>query len=214
MDLTAIMTISFSAIFVSNFVLARFLGLCPFIGVTKKMENALGMGAAVTFVMFLASFVTYLLYGLILREGALWVEADLELVLRTPMYILVIATLVQLVEMFLRARVPALYDALGIYLPLITTNCAIMGVALLNTTDAPIEIRTMAEAGFAHGLVAASWHGISAGLGFTLAMILMSGIRERLDTADVPAPLKGMPLAFICAGLMSLAFFGFTGMLG
>ncbi len=213
MDLTTIVTISFSAIFVSNFVLARFLGLCPFIGVTKKMENALGMGAAVTFVMFLASFVTYLLYGLILREGALWVEADLELVLRTPMYILVIATLVQLVEMFLRARVPSLYDALGIYLPLITTNCAIMGVALLNTTDAPVEIRTLAEQGFGQGLIAASWHGISAGIGFTLAMILMSGIRERLDTADVPAPLKGMPIAFICAGVMSLAFFGFTGML-
>ncbi len=213
MDLATMMTISFSAIFVSNFVLARFLGLCPFIGVTKKMENALGMGAAVTFVMFLASFVTYLLYGLILKEGALWVEADMELVLRTPMYILVIATLVQLVEMFLRSRMPSLYDALGIYLPLITTNCAIMGVALLNTTDAPVEIRSVAEAGFFQGLIASSWHGISAGIGFTLAMILMSGIRERLDTADVPAPLKGMPIAFICAGLMSLAFFGFTGML-
>ncbi len=213
MDLTALMTISFSAIFVSNFVLARFLGLCPFIGVTRKIENALGMGAAVTFVMFLASFVTYLLYGLILKEGALWVEADLELVLRTPMYILVVATLVQLVEMFLRSRVPSLYDALGIYLPLITTNCAIMGVALLNTTDAPVEIREMTEAGLGHGLIVASWHGISAGIGFTLAMILMSGIRERLDTADVPAPLKGMPIAFICAGMMSLAFFGFAGML-
>jgi len=213
MDLSTILTISFSAIFVSNFVLARFLGLCPFIGVTKKMENALGMGAAVTFVMFLASFVTYLLYGLILREGALWIETDLELVLRTPMYILVIATLVQLVEMFLRARVPALYDSLGIYLPLITTNCAIMGVALLNTTDATVEVQEIAQAGFAQGLIAASWHGISAGIGFTLAMVLMSGIRERLDVADVPAPLKGMPIAFICAGVMSLAFFGFTGML-
>ncbi len=213
MDIATLMTISFSAIFVSNFVLARFLGLCPFIGVTKKIENALGMGAAVTFVMFLAGVVTYLLYGLILKEGAVWIDADLELVLRTPMYILVIATLVQLVEMFLRARVPALYDALGIYLPLITTNCAIMGVALLNTTDAPVEISEAAGASLAHGLFVAGWHGISAGIGFTLAMILMSGIRERLDMADVPAPLKGMPVAFICAGLMSMAFFGFTGML-
>ncbi len=213
MDLATVLTISFSAIFVSNFVLARFLGLCPFIGVTKKMENAVGMGAAVTFVMFLASLVTYLLYGLILKEGALWIDADLELVLRTPMYILVIATLVQLVEMFLRARVPALYDALGIYLPLITTNCAIMGVALLNTTDAPVELQSAMEAGFFQGLIVASWHGISAGIGFTLAMLLMSGIRERLDAADVPEPLKGMPIAFLCAGLMSLAFFGFTGML-
>lgn len=213
MDLATFFTIGFSAIFVSNFVLARFLGLCPFIGVTKKTKSAIGMGLAVTFVMFLASFVTYCLYGLILKEGAVWVDADLVLVLKTPMYILVIATLVQLVEMFLRSRVPQLYDSLGVYLPLITTNCAIMGVALINTTDAPAEIRALSEQSFASGLVAASWHGIAAGIGFSIAMLLMSGIRERLAYADVPRPFKGTPIAFICAGMMALAFLGFTGML-
>lgn len=213
MNITTFLTIGFSAIFVSNFVLAKFLGLCPFIGVTQKTKHALGMGAAVTFVMFLASLVTYLLYALILKEGAPLVEADLVLVLKTPMYILVIATLVQVVEMFLRARMPALYDALGVYLPLITTNCAIMGVALLNTTDAPEEVQRLGEQSLMQGLMAATWYGIAAGLGFTLAMLLMSGVRERLAHADIPDPLKGIPIAFICTGLMAMAFFGFAGML-
>ena len=213
MDIGTLLAIAFSAIFVSNFVLAKFLGLCPFIGVTQKLRNALGMGAAVTFVMFLASLVTYLLYGLILKEGGLWVKADLVLALKTPMYILVIATLVQLVEMFLRSRVPALYDALGIYLPLITTNCAVMGVALLNTTDAPDTIRTLGEQSFLQGLIAATWRVIAAGLGFTLAMLLMSGLRERLTHANLPEPLKGIPIAFVCTGLMAMAFLGFTGMM-
>ena len=213
MSIATFLAIAFSAILVSNFVLAKFLGLCPFIGVTQKLKSALGMGAAVTFVMFLASLVTYLLYGLILKEGAVWVKADLVLALKTPMYILVIATLVQLVEMFLRSRVPALYDALGIYLPLITTNCAVMGVALLNTTDAPETIRMLAEESFFQGLIAATWRGICAGLGFTLAMLLMSGVRERLAHADVPEPLKGMPIAFVCTGLMAMAFLGFAGMM-
>ena len=215
MNIGTFFAIAFSAIFVNNFVLARFLGLCPFIGVTQKLKSAIGMGAAVTFVMFLASLVTYLLYALILKEGAPWVDADLVLALKTPMYILVIAALVQLVEMFLRSRVPALYDALGIYLPLITTNCAVMGVALLNTTDAPEILRKVTEEGFsAQGLIAATWHGVAAGLGFTLAMLLMSGVRERLDLADVPEPLQGMPIAFICTGLMAMAFLGFAGMIG
>lgn len=213
MDLATFLTIGFSAIFVSNFVLARFLGLCPFIGVTKKTESAIGMGLAVTFVMFMASFVTYVLYGLILKQDAVWVDVDLVLVLKTPMYILVIATLVQLVEMFLRSRMPRLYDSLGVYLPLITTNCAIMGVALINTTDAPEEIRMLGEQSFASGLIAASWHGIAAGIGFSVAMLLMSGVRERLAYADVPRPLQGIPIAFVCAGLMALAFLGFAGML-
>jgi electron transport complex protein RnfA len=203
MTIAQFFTIAFSAIFVSNFVLARFLGLCPFIGVTQKTESAIGMGAAVTFVMFLASFVTFLLYRCVL------VEYDLVLALKTPMFILVIAALVQLVEIFMRARLPALYQALGIYLPLITTNCAVMGVALLNTSDAPLEFAEMSLIG---GLIAASWRGICAGLGFTLAMLLMSGVRERLARADVPEPLRGMPIAFICTGLMAMAFLGFTGM--
>jgi len=203
MDLANLFTIAFSAIFVSNFVLARFLGLCPFIGVTQRSESALGMGAAVTFVMFLASFVTYLLYRLVL------LPTDLVLALKTPMFILVIAALVQLVELFMRARLQALYQALGIYLPLITTNCAVMGVALLNTTDAPAEF---AGAPVALGLVYASWRGICAGIGFTLAMLLMSGVRERLARANVPAPLRGVPIAFVCTGLMAMAFLGFAGM--
>lgn len=203
MDVGQLLTIAVSAILVSNFVLARFLGLCPFIGVTQKTENALGMGAAVTFVMFLASFATFLLYRLVL------VENDLVLALKTPMFILVIASLVQLVELFMRAKMPALYQALGIYLPLITTNCAVMGVALLNTTDAPLAFQGMS---IGAGLVAASWRGICAGLGFTLAMLLMSGVRERLARADVPAPLRGVPIAFICTGLMAMAFLGFAGM--
>jgi len=213
MNIGTLLTIGFSAIFVSNFVLAKFLGLCPFLGVTQKVKNALGMGAAVTFVMFLASFVTYLLYGLFLKAGAPLLPADLVLPLKTPMFILVIATLVQLVEMFLRSRLPALYHALGVYLPLITTNCAIMGVALLNTTDAPEELQRLGEESFAQGLLVATWYGITAGLGFTLAMLLMSGVRERLAHADIPEPLKGTPIAFICTSLMSMAFLGFTGML-
>ena len=195
--------IGFSAVFVSNFVLAKFLGLCPFIGVTQKTESALGMGAAVTFVMFLASFVTYLLYRLILDR------LGLVLALKTPMFILVIAALVQLVELFMRSRLPALYRTLGIYLPLITTNCAVMGVALLNTTDAPAAY---ADLSVGAGLVIASWRGICAGLGFTLAMLLMSAVRERLARARVPRPLQGIPIAFICTGLMAMAFLGFTGM--
>lgn len=203
MEIAQFFTIAFSAIFVSNFVLARFLGLCPFIGVTQRTESAVGMGAAVTFVMFLASFVTTLLYRLVLLPN------DLVLALKTPMFILVIAALVQLVELFMRAKLPALYQALGIYLPLITTNCAVMGVALLNTTDAPAEF---ADLTLTRALMAASWRGICAGLGFTLAMLLMSGVRERLARVDVPVPLRGIPIAFICTGLMAMAFLGFTGM--
>jgi electron transport complex protein RnfA len=203
MDITQLLTIAFTSILVSNVVLARFLGLCPFIGVTQRTESALGMGAAVTFVMFIASFATFLLYRLVL------VPFDLVLALKTPMFILVIAALVQLVELFMRSRLPALYDALGIYLPLITTNCAVMGVALLNTSDAPLAFRQMSVAG---GLAAASWRGICSGLGFTMAMLLMSGIRERLGRVNVPAPLRGIPIAFVCTGLMAMAFLGFTGM--
>jgi electron transport complex protein RnfA len=204
MSIPQFFTIAFSAILVSNFVLARFLGLCPFIGVTQRTESAMGMGMAVTFVMFMASFVTFILYRLIL------VPNDLVLALKTPMFILVIATLVQLVELFMRARLPALYQALGIYLPLITTNCAVMGVALLNTTDAPLEFSGLS---FGAGLLAASWRGVCAGLGFMLAMLLMSGVRERLAHVDVPKPLQGVPIAFISTGLMAMAFLGFKGMI-
>jgi len=215
-DLERIFAIVIANVLVTNFVLARFLGLCPFIGVSKRSSSAFGMGMAVTFVMTMASLITYLLYAYVLKPGApllVWVaggESDiaqhgLETALRTVSYILVIASLVQLVEMFLRKVFPPLYRALGIYLPLITTNCAVMGVALLNTTDAPDLLRPLS-------LGKAVLQGFCAGLGFTLAMLLMSGIRERLELLDVPRPLRGVPIAFVCTGLMALAFFGFTGM--
>lgn len=219
MDFEQIFAIVLANILVTNFVLARFLGLCPFIGVSKRTSAAFGMGMAVTFVMTMASFFSWLLFTYVLTAdaplvtwlaaatgsatlGQIAAEGALETALRTVSYILVIASLVQLVEMFLRKSVPALYRALGIYLPLITTNCAVMGVALLNTTDAPEPL----------GLGYAVLQGFCAGIGFTLAMLLMSGIRERLELVDVPAPLRGVPIAFVSTGLMALAFFGFSGM--
>jgi len=218
-DFERIFAVVVGNILVTNFVLARFLGLCPFIGVSKKTSSAFGMGMAVTFVMTLASFISWLLFTYILTANApllVWiagatgsdalrrlaVAGDLEPALRTVSYILVIAALVQLVEMFLRKSVPALYRALGIYLPLITTNCAVMGVALLNTTDAPEPL----------GLGLAVLQGFAAGIGFTVAVLLMSGIRERLELLDVPKPMRGVPIAFVSTGLMALAFFGFGGM--
>ena len=213
MDVERLLPIVLGNILVTNFILARFLGLCPFIGVSKKTSSAFGMGMAVTFVMTLASLASYVLYAYVLKANAPLLVAllgaespvakdGLETALRTVSYILVIAALVQLVEMFLRKSVPALYRALGIYLPLITTNCAVMGVALLNTTDAPEPL--------ARG--EAVLQGFCAGIGFTVAMLLMSGIRERLERLDVPKPLRGVPVAFVCTGLMALAFQGFTGM--
>jgi electron transport complex protein RnfA len=213
MDLGRLFAIVIGNILVSNFILARFLGLCPFIGVSKRTDAAFGMGMAVTFVLTVASFITYLLYAWVLKAHAplvVWLlgpesqlaKDGLDAALRTVSYILVIAALVQLVEMFLRKAFPPLYRALGIYLPLITTNCAVLGVALLNTTDAPEPLT----------LVEATVQGLCAGLGFTLAMLLMSGIRERLELLDLPKPLQGVPIAFVCTGLMALAFLGFTGM--
>jgi Na+-transporting NADH:ubiquinone oxidoreductase subunit E len=186
--------IAFSAIFVSNFVLARFLGLCPFIGVTQKTESAIGMGAAVTFVMFLASFVTFLLYRLLLEP------ANLTLALKTPMFILVIAALVQLVELFMRARLPALYQALGIYLPLITVNCAVFGAVLF------MIIRK-------YTFVASVAYGLGGGLGWMLAIVAMAGIRQKIAKAKLPRGLEGPGISLITAGIMALAFMGFSGML-
>ena len=206
-EIKTLLAIAVSISLVNNMVLARFLGLCPFIGVTKKTSSAFGMGVAVTFVMTMASAVTWLLYTCVLKKYGL---TD---VLRTTSYILVIAALVQLVEMVIRKTAPLLYKRLGIYLPLITTNCAVMGLALLNTTNASEQIRTLADQGFVQGLLGATWQGVAAGLGFTLAMLLMSGVRERLAYADVPGPLRGIPIAFVCTGLMAMAFLGFAGMM-
>jgi electron transport complex protein RnfA len=203
-------------IVINNFVLAKFLGLCPFFGVSKRTSDALGMGMAVTFVMTLASLVTWAIYQFFLLPheitghnvlcaiGLMGPSADLQW-LKTITYILVIAALVQVVELVLKKSVPALYRALGIYLPLITTNCAVLGVVLLNTTD----WKGGAENALSLPLVLIQ--GAAGGLGFTMVMLLMSGIRERLARSNVPETMKDLPIAFITAGLMSLAFMGFAG---
>ncbi|HPD14062.1 MAG TPA: Rnf-Nqr domain containing protein [Planctomycetota bacterium] len=214
MSLERIFLIVIGNLFVTNFVLARFLGLCPFVGVSKRTSDALGMGLAVTFVMAMASVLTHTIDSYVLRPQAPLLVAlagaesqiareGLQAVLRTLVYILTIAAFVQLVEMFLKKNIPALYRALGIYLPLITTNCAVLGVALLNTPEDPAEMLTLPEAVI---------QGTAAGLGFTLVMLLMAGIRERIEALDLPEPMRGMPIAFVCTGLMALAFLGFTGM--
>jgi len=207
------------SILISNLVLAKFLGLCPFFGVSRRTSSAVGMGGAVIFVMVLASAVTALLYRHVLLPttpehtnilGALGLpvpEGGYVLVLKTISYILVIGALVQFVEMVLRKAVPALYRALGIYLPLITTNCAVMGIALLNTE---------AWRDPANGLPVhlAAFNGFCGGVGFLFVMLLMSGIRERLADLPVPRPLRDLPMAFLSGGLMALAFMGFTNLFG
>ena len=182
-----------SAVLVQNFVLYYFLGICPFLGVSKKIDSAVSMGLAVTFVMTITAVVSWLINNFIL------IPYDLGY-LQIVSFILVIASLVQLVEMFIRKISPPLYQALGIYLPLITTNCAIMGLAL---------IAALNDYSFAETVI----FGFGSGLGFTLAIVLMAGIREQLDLADVPEPLKGAGIALIVAGIMALAFNGFIGML-
>ena len=199
MELKAIIMIFVGAAFVNNFVLSRFLGLCPYIGVSKNTKSAIGMGMAVIFVMTLASLVTWLVYRYIL------IPYHLEY-LRTICFILVIAGFVQFVEIVIRKLSPALYRALGIYLPLITTNCAVLGVAVLN-----INMFFPEGEAVSMSLLKSVVHGFGAGVGFTLAMLLMSGIRERLELADVPESFRGPAIAFIVAGLMSMAFFGFAG---
>lgn len=187
-----IIIISLSAILMENFVLVKFLGICPFLGVSKKTETALGMGMAVAFVMTLASLFTYLLYTYLL------VPLKMEY-LKTIAFILVIAVLVQLVEMILQKMLPTLYNALGIYLPLITTNCAVLGVALLNVQEG-------------YSLLYSVVFGLSAALGFTLAIVLFAGVREKLaTTAKISKYMEGFPIALVTAGLIALAFMGFSG---
>ena len=187
-----IFTIIISAVFVNNFVLSQFLGICPFLGVSKKVETSLGMGAAVAFVMAIASAFTYIVQTQILERFGLEY-------LQTIFFILVIASLVQAVEMFIKKSSPALYQSLGVFLPLITTNCAVLGAAILN-----IEGN--------YSLLESIVNGVSAAVGFTLAIVLFAGIRERLELADVPEALQGIPIALITAGLMSVAFLGFVGL--
>lgn len=197
MEIKVLFIILLGTILINNFVLSQMLGLCPFIGVSKKLDSAFGMGMAVIFVMTMASFFTFVIYKyLLLPYGIEY--------LRTIAFILVIASLVQLVEMTIEKMSPSLYHSLGIFLPLITTNCAVLGVAVLNI-DKGFATQDM-------GLVKTLVQGVGAGIGFTLALLLMAGIREKLELADIPENLKGMPIAFIVSGLLALAFLGFSGM--
>ena len=190
------MIISVGAILINNFVLVQFLGICPFLGVSKKVETASGMGFAVVFVMICASALTWLV------QEYLLIPFGIEY-MQTIAFILVIAVLVQFVEMFLQKSVPSLYNSLGVYLPLITTNCAVLGVAINNITKFGGT-----EMSFVKSIV----YGGSAGLGFTLAIVLFAGVRERLETSDVPEFLKGMPIVLVTAALLSIAFLGFSGL--
>ena len=186
-----LLSIALGAILVNNFILSQFLGICPFMGVSKKMDTAVGMGIAVTFVMGVASAVTFAVNILLVRLGLGYMQ--------TVAYILVIAALVQFIEMFLQKAVPALYSALGIYLPLITTNCAVLGVALQNTQNG-------------YNFIESVVYGVTGGLGFTVAIILFASVRERLDaSSDSPKCFEGIPMALISAGLIALAFMGFQG---
>ena len=199
MDIRTVLSIIIAMVFINNFVLSKFLGLCPFLGVSRNIKPALSMGMAVIFVMTLSSLLTWLVYRFVL------IPFDL-MYLRTIVFILVIASFVQLVEMIILKKSPVLYRALGIYLPLITTNCAVLGVAVLNTDTFFVNGKAVA-ASFGLSLI----QSLFAGIGFTLALLLMAGIRERLDLSDVPPSLAGIPVAFIVASLMSLAFMGFNG---
>lgn len=188
-----LLLIAIGSALVNNVVLSQFLGICPFLGVSKKVETSAGMGVAVIFVITIASAVASLIYDHIL------VPFHME-VLQTIVFILVIAALVQFVEMFLKKNMVSLYEALGVYLPLITTNCAVLGVALTNVTKS-------------YGFVESVVNGVGISVGFTIAIILLAGVRERLEYNDVPYNFKGSPIVLITAGLMSIAFFGFSGLI-
>jgi len=198
MNFTHLVMIAIGSIFLNNFVLSRFLGICPFVGVSKKLDSAVGMGMAVIFVMTLASVVTYIVYYFVL------VPFHLEY-LNTIAFILTIAALVQFIEMFMKKNMPSLYSALGIFLPLITTNCAVLGVAILN-------IDSVWGDGTHYNFIESTWNGFTGGVGFTLALVIMAGIREKLEFADLPESMKGLPIAFITSALIAMAFLGFSGM--
>ena len=188
-----LLLIAIGSALVNNVVLSQFLGLCPFLGVSKKMDTAAGMGGAVIFVLTLSSLGTSLIYKFIL------VKTGMEY-LQTIVFILVIAALVQLVEMFLKKTIPALYKSLGVYLPLITTNCAVLGVALLNVQND-------------YNVLEGTVNGFATAVGFTIAIVLMAGLREKIEYNDIPKPFQGMPIVLLTAGLMSIAFFGFSGLI-
>ncbi len=193
MSFGQIVSLALGAILIENFIFSQFLGICPFMGVSKKIDTAVGMGVAVTFVMTVASIFCYIVNEFLL------VPLNLEF-MQTVAYILVIASLVQFVEMFLQKMIPSLYQALGIYLPLITTNCAVLGVALLNTQNG-------------YNFIGSVVYGFTGGLGFMLAIVLFASVRERLElTSECPKAFEGFPIALITAGLIALAFMGFSGL--
>ena len=189
-----LIVILLSAMLVDNFVLSKFMGICPFLGVSKKLDSAVGMGAAVTFVMVCATICTTLIYSLIL------VPMGLEY-LKTIAFILIIALFVQLVEMILKKKVPSLYNALGVYLPLITTNCAVLGVTILNIDNSYNMLQSIVNA-------------LGAGLGFTIALVIFSGVRSRVNSSDIPETFKGIPSTLIAASIVSVSFMGFSGLFG
>lgn len=188
-----VLLIVINAVFVNNFVLSRFLGICPFLGVSKKTDTALGMGLAVIFVMGVASVITYAI------DLAL-VAAGIEY-LRTIVFILVIAALIQLVEIFVKRFSPSLYSALGVYLPLITTNCAVLGVAIMNVTE-------LATTNILYSFV----NGVASGVGFTIAILILAGIREKLELADIPESFKGFPITLAAAAVIAMGFAAFSGL--
>lgn len=188
-----VLLIVINAVFVNNFVLSRFLGICPFLGVSKKTDTALGMGLAVIFVMGVASVITYAI------DLAL-VAAGIEY-LRTIVFILVIAALIQLVEIFVKRFSPSLYSALGVYLPLITTNCAVLGVAIMNVTE-------LAATNILYSFV----NGVASGAGFTIAILILAGIREKMETADIPESFKGFPITLAAAAVIAMGFAAFSGL--
>jgi len=192
MDFAKLGGIALGAILANNFVFAQFLGICPFMGVSKKIDTALGMGAAVTFVMGLASAITWLIQRFILDTLGLQY-------MQTIAFILVIASLVQFIEMFLQKAMPSLYQALGVYLPLITTNCAVLGVAVLNIQNK-------------YNFIESVTYGVTGGLGFLVAIVLFASVRERLEFAKCPKSFEGFPIALVTAGLLALSFMGFTGL--
>ncbi len=191
---SSLLIILLNAIFVDNFVLSKFMGICPFLGVSKKLDSAVGMGAAVTFVMICATVCTYPIYMFIL------VPMGLEY-LKTIAFILIIALFVQIVEMILKKKIPSLYKALGVFLPLITTNCAVLGVTILNIDNG-------------YNIIQSVVNSLGGGLSFTLALIIFSGVRSRVNAADVPEMFKGVPATLIAASIVSVSFMGFSGMFG
>ncbi len=187
-----LLIILFSAMLTDNFVLSKFMGICPFLGVSKKLDSAAGMGVAVTFVMICATLCTYPIYTLLLAPFGLEY-------LKTIAFILIIALFVQLLEMIIKKKLPSLYNSLGVYLPLITTNCAVLGVTILNIDNEYTFIQSIIDA-------------LGAGLGFTLALLIFSGVRSRVDRADVPETFKGIPSTLIAASIVSVSFMSFAGM--